>query len=212
MALRIDQIKESTRNTENQPNIEPKSRKTKNLSMDPIESKNSMDPTQFILTNDFDLEKYPEIFNDIKNNLNQSAEFNESSHNDAKKSIFLKLKSCLSNILQPSDNKLSLKIFGSKKGILKEKIRLQKTGKFIIHPYSNFKLFWSLIMLVLLILNVIILPLTISFFNDHWSHPGLLSFNLISDAFFLIDIIIKFRTGNIYFIKSLKSILIFAKI
>lgn len=195
MSLRIDQIKESSKTFENRPYTEPKLRKIKNLSIDTIESKNSIDPTQFILVNDFDLDKYPELFHDVRNNLNQPSEISDSSH--SKMSLFSKLKSCFGNILQPSDNKLSLKMFGSKKGILKEKARLQKIGRFIIHPYSNFKLFWSLLMLILLILNVIILPLTISFFNDHWSHPGLLSFNLISDAFFLIDIILKFRTGNI---------------
>ena len=50
-------------------------------------------------------------------------------------------------------------------------------------------------MLVLLIANVVILPVAISFFNDdlstHW-----IVFNSISDTVFLVDLIINFRTGN----------------
>lgn len=52
-------------------------------------------------------------------------------------------------------------------------------------------------MLILLIANVIILPVAISFFNDNWSHTGLLTFNLISDSLFLLDIIVNFRTGKL---------------
>jgi len=52
-------------------------------------------------------------------------------------------------------------------------------------------------MLVLLIANVVILPVAISFFNDdlslHW-----IVFNSVSDAVFLVDLIINFRTGNIF--------------
>jgi len=49
-------------------------------------------------------------------------------------------------------------------------------------------------MLNLLIANLIILPVIIAFFNDdlsaHW-----IAFNSISDTFFLLDLIINFRTG-----------------
>ena len=50
-------------------------------------------------------------------------------------------------------------------------------------------------MLVLLIANLIILPVAISFFNDdlstHW-----IVFNCISDTVFFFDILINFRTGK----------------
>ena len=58
-----------------------------------------------------------------------------------------------------------------------------------------FRFYWDLVMLVMLIANVIILPVAISFFNDNWGHTGLLAFNLISDSLFLLDIIVNFRTG-----------------
>ena len=56
------------------------------------------------------------------------------------------------------------------------------------------RFYWDLFMLVLLIANLIILPVAISFFNDdlstHW-----IVFNGISDTVFLLDLIINFRTG-----------------
>lgn len=60
--------------------------------------------------------------------------------------------------------------------------------------FLNFRFYWDLFMLVLLIANLIILPVAISFFNDdlstHW-----IVFNCISDTVFFLDIVINFRTG-----------------
>ena len=50
-------------------------------------------------------------------------------------------------------------------------------------------------MLLLLIANLIILPVAISFFNDDLS-LGRIVFNVISDTIFLCDIVLNFRTGN----------------
>ena len=43
------------------------------------------------------------------------------------------------DLLKPSDNKLAMKLFGSKKGVLKERLRQQRAGHCIIHPCSNFR-------------------------------------------------------------------------
>ncbi|VDL88617.1 unnamed protein product [Schistocephalus solidus] len=97
---------------------------------------------------------------------------------------------------QPSDNKLAMKLFGSKSALNRERKRQQQEGKWIIHPCSSFRFYWDLIMLILLIANLIILPVAISFFNDdlraHW-----IIFNSVSDAVFIADIAVKFRTGVI---------------
>jgi len=59
-------------------------------------------------------------------------------------------------------------------------------------------------MLLLLIANLIILPVAISFFNDdlsvHW-----IVFNGVSDTVFMLDLVINFRTGMILlsFVRSL---------
>jgi len=76
------------------------------------------------------------------------------------------------------------------------------TGKFtqlgilpaIVVTFDCSRFYWDLFMLNLLIANLIILPVIIAFFNDdlsaHW-----IAFNSISDTFFLLDLIINFRTG-----------------
>jgi len=52
-------------------------------------------------------------------------------------------------------------------------------------------------MLLLLIANLIILPVAISFFNDdlsvHW-----IIFNGFSDTVFMLDLVINFRTGTTF--------------
>ena len=60
--------------------------------------------------------------------------------------------------------------------------------------YARF--YWDICMLLLLIANLIILPVAISFFNDDLSTSRII-FNVISDTIFLCDIVINFRTGNL---------------
>ena len=58
-----------------------------------------------------------------------------------------------------------------------------------------FRFYWDVFMLLLLLANLVVLPVAISFFNDdlstHW-----IVFNCVSDAVFLTDLIINFRTGT----------------
>ncbi|XP_025077225.1 uncharacterized protein LOC112553938 isoform X4 [Pomacea canaliculata] len=106
------------------------------------------------------------------------------------------LKDQILTFFQPSDNKLAMKLFGNKNALMKEKMRHKSVGNWVIHPCSNFRFYWDLFMLVLLIANLIILPVAISFFNDdlstHW-----IVFNCMSDTVFFLDIVINFRTGII---------------
>ena len=60
-------------------------------------------------------------------------------NNEEPKATYSYLKSYFVSMLQPSDNKLAMKLFGSKKGVLKEKLRQQEVGHWIIHPCSNFR-------------------------------------------------------------------------
>ena len=50
-------------------------------------------------------------------------------------------------------------------------------------------------MLLLLVANLIVLPVAISFFNDDLSTRWI-AFNILSDTIFLLDILVNFRTGN----------------
>lgn len=56
--------------------------------------------------------------------------------------------------------------------------------------------YWDLCMLFLLVANLIILPVAISFFNDDLSTRWI-AFNCLSDTIFMIDIVVNFRTGII---------------
>ncbi|XP_076681737.1 hyperpolarization activated cyclic nucleotide gated potassium channel Ih isoform X2 [Andrena cerasifolii] len=93
-----------------------------------------------------------------------------------------------------TDNKLAMKLYGSQKGLMKERIRQEAAGHWVIHPCSSFRFYWDLCMLLLLVANLIILPVAISFFNDDLSTRWI-AFNCLSDTIFLIDIVVNFRTG-----------------
>ncbi|ESO08635.1 hypothetical protein HELRODRAFT_98055 [Helobdella robusta] len=106
------------------------------------------------------------------------------------------LRDHISSFFQVSDNKLAMKLFGNRTALMKEKQRQKEAGSWIIHPCSNFRFYWDLFMLVLLIANLIILPVIISFFHDDLSTKWIV-FNSISDTVFLTDLVINFRTGII---------------
>ncbi|KFM70616.1 Potassium/sodium hyperpolarization-activated cyclic nucleotide-gated channel 4, partial [Stegodyphus mimosarum] len=48
------------------------------------------------------------------------------------------MRNQLEALFQPSDNKLAMKLFGSKKALMKERIRQKAAGHWIIHPCSKF--------------------------------------------------------------------------
>ncbi|ESO10035.1 hypothetical protein HELRODRAFT_72757 [Helobdella robusta] len=106
------------------------------------------------------------------------------------------LKDQIISFFQVSDNKLALKLFGNRNALMKEKMRQKAVGNWIIHPCSSFRFYWDLFMLTLLLANLIILPVIISFFGDdlktHW-----IVFNSVSDTVFLTDLLFNFRTGII---------------
>ena len=58
------------------------------------------------------------------------------SGGDAKPSF---IRNQLQALFQPTDNKLAMKLFGSKKALHKERIRQKAAGHWIIHPCSNFR-------------------------------------------------------------------------
>ncbi|CAM4526641.1 unnamed protein product [Lepidochelys kempii] len=97
-------------------------------------------------------------------------------------------------MLQPGVNKFSLRMFGSQKAVEREQQRVKSAGFWIIHPYSDFRFYWDLTMLLLMVGNLIIIPVGITFFKDENTTPWIV-FNVVSDTFFLIDLVLNFRTG-----------------
>ncbi|XP_056335949.1 potassium/sodium hyperpolarization-activated cyclic nucleotide-gated channel 1 [Danio aesculapii] len=99
-----------------------------------------------------------------------------------------------SSMLQPGVNKFSLRMFGSAKGVAAEQDRVKSFGVWIIHPYSDFRFYWDLVMLCLMMGNLVILPWGITFFEDQNTLPWI-TFNVASDTLFLADLVFNFRTG-----------------
>ncbi|XP_077455445.1 uncharacterized protein LOC144073474 [Stigmatopora argus] len=97
-------------------------------------------------------------------------------------------------MLQPGVNKFSLRMFGSHKAVALEQERLKSAGSWIIHPYSDFRFYWDLLMLVLMMGNLIVLPVGITFFRDENTASWII-FNVVSDTLFMVDLVLNFRTG-----------------
>ncbi|MBN3301429.1 HCN4 protein, partial [Amia calva] len=100
----------------------------------------------------------------------------------------------LAPMLQPGVNKFSLRMFGSHKAVEREQERVKSAGAWIIHPYSDFRFYWDLVMLLLMMGNLVVLPVGITFFRDENTPPWVV-FNVASDTFFLADLVLNFRTG-----------------
>ena len=73
-------------------------------------------------------------------------------------------------------NKMSLKLYGSKKAVQEEQARLEKAGTWIIHPYSNFRLIWDTLTLLLLLVNITLIPVAIAYWK--LDQPGWLPFKV----------------------------------
>ncbi|XP_053507536.1 potassium/sodium hyperpolarization-activated cyclic nucleotide-gated channel 2-like [Ictalurus furcatus] len=101
-----------------------------------------------------------------------------------------------SSMLQPGVNKFSLRMYGSQKGVEREQERVKSAGKWIIHPYSDFRFYWDFTMLLFMVGNLIIIPVGITFFKEETTTPWII-FNVVSDTFFLMDLVLNFRTGII---------------
>ncbi|XP_031563696.1 potassium/sodium hyperpolarization-activated cyclic nucleotide-gated channel 2-like [Actinia tenebrosa] len=92
------------------------------------------------------------------------------------------------------DNKLALKLFGNQAAVLLEQRRQTTKASGVIHPFSTFRWYWDILLVIFISLHVLLLPVNIAFLSDdlslHW-----LVINGISDLFFLVDIFLNFRTG-----------------
>lgn len=61
-----------------------------------------------------------------------------------------------------------------------------------ILPLPRF--YWDFTMLLFMVGNLIIIPVGITFFKDETTAPWIV-FNVVSDTFFLMDLVLNFRTG-----------------
>ncbi|XP_055514876.1 potassium/sodium hyperpolarization-activated cyclic nucleotide-gated channel 1 [Leucoraja erinacea] len=100
-------------------------------------------------------------------------------------------------MLQPGVNKFSLRMFGSQKAVEREQERVKSAGAWVIHPYSDFRFYWDFTMLLFMVGNLIIIPVGITFFKEETTTPWII-FNVVSDTFFLMDLVLNFRTGIVF--------------
>lgn len=56
------------------------------------------------------------------------------------------------------------------------------------------RFYWDLLMLLLMMGNLIVLPVGITFFR-YENTPSWIIFNVVSDTLFMVDLVLNFRTG-----------------
>uniref|UniRef100_A0A4W3II69 Cyclic nucleotide-binding domain-containing protein n=1 Tax=Callorhinchus milii TaxID=7868 RepID=A0A4W3II69_CALMI len=64
----------------------------------------------------------------------------------------------------------------------------------VLSAFLPCRFYWDLTMLLLMVGNLIIIPVGITFFKDENTTPWIV-FNVVSDTFFLVDLVLNFRTG-----------------
>jgi len=74
--------------------------------------------------------------------------------------------------------------------------RDKQEGKFLIHPDSRYRLWWDLITAIYVVYLIWLVPFSIGF-EQWYPSTGLKSFNVIIDVWFIIDVILNFRTGYV---------------
>ena len=68
----------------------------------------------------------------------------------------------------------------------------QRQSRDPLHLAPRF--YWDFTMLLFMVGNLIIIPVGITFFKDETTAPWIV-FNVVSDTFFLMDLVLNFRTG-----------------
>lgn len=68
------------------------------------------------------------------------------------------------------------------------------TKMWFFHIFCRF--YWDLIMLIMMVGNLVIIPVGITFFTEQTTTPWII-FNVASDTVFLLDLIMNFRTGTV---------------
>ena len=82
----------------------------------------------------------------------------------------------LSNSINVPVNQLSLTLYGSYAGIEVEQKRIKHAGWFVIHPFSIFRVTWDVLSLLLLLANVFVIPVGITFYKGE--EAGWLAFKV----------------------------------
>ncbi|XP_070550143.1 potassium/sodium hyperpolarization-activated cyclic nucleotide-gated channel 2-like [Ptychodera flava] len=96
-----------------------------------------------------------------------------------------------------ASSKMGMKMFRSHRALEEEQKRQEATNKFVIHPFSSFRWYWDMFLVLLLIVTLILLPVNIAFFSDGFNLEWVI-INCITDTVFMIDILLNFFTGIVH--------------
>ena len=66
-----------------------------------------------------------------------------------------------------------------------------------MNPSSNFRRFWELMVLILVLFQAIYIPFTVSFRVNHPRYSSWWNFDLIGDVIFMVDLVMTFNVGII---------------
>ena len=69
-------------------------------------------------------------------------------------------------------------------------------GRFLIHPDSRYRLWWDMITAFYVVYLIWLVPFSIGF-EQWYPNSGMKSFNVLIDVWFIIDVILNFRTGYV---------------
>eukprot|EP00795_Rhopilema_esculentum_P014724 gene14724-5824_t len=92
------------------------------------------------------------------------------------------------------ESKVAKKLYGHQRNIDEENYEQLAMGKYVIHPMSDFRFYWDMIIVVILFVQIFVLPVSIAFYSGDFS-VAWLCINGISDTIFIFDIIFNFHTG-----------------
>ena len=81
------------------------------------------------------------------------------------------------------------------KALHREQTQFEEAPFFIIHPHSTFRIMWDIVTVIFLLINAFTIPFNIAF-HDEVSPPWAYTLFLISDIWFMVDILINLRTGK----------------
>ncbi|XP_071966244.1 potassium/sodium hyperpolarization-activated cyclic nucleotide-gated channel 2-like isoform X2 [Antedon mediterranea] len=93
-----------------------------------------------------------------------------------------------------SNSKFVKKIYRSENALKNEQRRQREAQTFTIHPFSDFRWYWDILMVFLMFMTLILLPVNIAFFSDEIRREWV-TINCIADGLFMIDIVLNFCTG-----------------
>lgn len=92
-----------------------------------------------------------------------------------------------------ANNPVTQKLYGEQ-ALHREQTQFEEAPFFIIHPHSTFRIIWDIVTVVFLLANAVMIPFNIAF-NSEVPVIGTQRLFLISDIWFMVDIMINLRTG-----------------